>query len=213
MTPSELVSLMESGLSRLGIRFTLSHIDLLTRYIKEIEKWNKKINLVKASGKTLIIKHLFDCLSGLSAFQNTVKKKIILDIGSGAGFPGIPLSVFMPNSLFILAERSGKKAGFLRNCILLPGFKNIKIFEDDFKHLDKKVDIITYRAFSPIEKILDDTVQLLNPGGRIIAFKGRRQKIEDEFSGINPKVFMKEIIKIEVPFLDEERHLVVMELM
>lgn len=211
LTEPALESEIKSGLAELGISFTQTHITRLITYIKEIEKWNTRFNLVKASGRTLIIKHLFDALAGLPVFINTAKRQIILDIGSGAGFPGVPLSVFLPDSRFILSERTRVKAEFLRNIVILLGQKNVEVFDDDFKHLDTKADIITFRAFSRIHKVLDDCVKLLNPGGRVIAYKGRRQKIDEELSGIDNKNITVKIKKVTVPFLDEERHLVILQ--
>jgi len=202
---------LKAGLSALDICFSSSAIELLTTYIEEIEKWNKRYNLVKASGKTLIVKHLFDSLAGLHVFRETAKHGTILDIGSGAGFPGIPLSVFMTDSFFILSERSKKRAGFLHNVRLLLHLDNVEVFDDDYNHLNKNADIITFRAFSEIDKILDNLQKILHPWGKIIAYKGRRQKIQEELAGIDVQNLSIDIHRLNVPFLNEERHLVIMQ--
>ncbi|MBN2533626.1 MAG: 16S rRNA (guanine(527)-N(7))-methyltransferase RsmG [Spirochaetales bacterium] len=201
-----------SGLTELGIAFNSTQITRLLIYIKEIEKWNTRFNMVKASGKILLTKHLFDTLAGFPVFLEAENREIILDIGSGAGFPGIPLSVFLPDSGFILSECSRVKASFLRNIAILLDLKNVEVFENDFKRLNRKADIITFRAFSGLDKILDDCFTLLNPGGSIIAYKGRRQKAEEELCGIDSKKVSVKINRVTVPFLEEERHLVMLKL-
>jgi 16S rRNA (guanine527-N7)-methyltransferase len=209
----ELEILIKKGLARLSIEPSADQVKQYMTYINEVEQWNRRMNLVKATGRTLVIKHLFDSLAGAPFFFRADRRNTICDVGSGAGFPGIPLAIAMPDSNFILSERVGKKAGFLQNALLCTGLKNVEVFGHNFRDIDKKVDIITFRAFSAIVKVLDDMLGLLHPGGCIIAYKGQRLKIDEEVQDIQKRKHKKpiyiEVHKVDVPFLDNERHMVI----
>ena len=205
----------EEGLHRLGL--CQSRISsLLGRYIEEIELFNPAYKLVKVKDRReLIVKHIFDSLAPLETLRGLSNETgKIADIGSGAGLPGIPLAICMDGVEFTLVERMGRRAGFLRDTIAVLGLSNVRVEEAEMEKLwhssKERFNLIVFRAFKPLEaRLLKRLLRLLGPGGILAAYKGRRQRIEEEMSVIQWKQAPWEIIPVEVPFLHEERHLVV----
>ena len=214
---------LEEGLSQLSINDNVI-ADKLYQYIKEIETFNDAYGLVKIENRDeLIIKHILDSLAPVKILTRLLGKcesasnstGRIADMGSGAGLPGIPLAICMPSCSFTLIERMGRRAGFLRNCQAVLGQKNIYIEENDLKEIKSGeiFNIIVFRAFKPLEKnLLRDMQKILSPHGYLAAYKGRRDSLETELSGLTEAVRNKmnwEIIPLDVPFLKEERHLLI----
>jgi 16S rRNA (guanine527-N7)-methyltransferase len=204
---------LRAGLAELAIAPSPEQDRQLTRYILEIELWNDAYGLVGETGETLIVKHILDSLAPLSAVRAALEAQggvslPCADAGSGAGLPGIPLAIFLPGTPFTLIERMGKRCLFLENQIALLGLKNVKIQEREIGKAKGPFNLICFRAFRPLEEpITSELLRLLAPGGCLAAYKGRREAIEVELRGVSPEL-KSEIIPIKVPFLDEERHLV-----
>jgi len=201
---------------------------LLNRYINEIETFNPAYGLVGTNDKNeLIIKHILDSLAPLgiiSRLLNSLRASVSLcepfrikfaDAGSGAGLPGIPLAIAMPENDFTLIERMGRRAGFLMNTKAILSLSNVSIEEKELEKVKDSFNLITFRAFKPFEpKLLKTLFKICAPGGIIAAYKGRREKIEAEMAPLN--AFFSETSHAEweaipytVPFLEEERHLLV----
>ena len=203
-------------------------IMLLTRYIKEIELFNAAYGLVGVSDtKELIIKHILDSLAPLGIIFRLLHESAVIepsaakiaDAGSGAGLPGIPLAISLPQCSFTLIERMGRRAGFLCNtkAALASSLKsgltrdNIIIEEGELeKTSSARFNLITFRAFKPLEpKLLKNLFKACAKDGIIAAYKGRREKIETEMAPLEKFCGKWEAIPCAVPFLDEERHLLV----
>ena len=190
-------------------------IDHLNLYIKEIETFNPAYGLVGASSTDeLVIKHILDSLAPLGIIVRLLgEKKLsgirIADAGSGAGLPGIPLAITLPNCDFSLIERMGRRAGFLMNTKAALSITNINIEEKELEKTSGCFDLITFRAFKPIEpKILKSLFKICAADGIIAAYKGRLDRIKEEMAQL--QVYW-ETIPCIVPFLDEERHLLVIK--
>ncbi|MCL2765105.1 MAG: 16S rRNA (guanine(527)-N(7))-methyltransferase RsmG [Treponema sp.] len=189
-----------------------SVVPLLNRYINEIETFNPAYGLVGTNDRNeLVIKHILDSLAPLGIIYNLLKTKneSIADAGSGAGLPGIPLAIALQKCSFTLIERMGRRAGFLLNTKAVLSLSNINIEEKELEKASGKFDLITFRAFKPLDsKLLKTLFKLCAPAGHIAAYKGRREKIEAE---MKPLQADWQIIPCQVPFLDEERHLLVIK--
>jgi 16S rRNA (guanine527-N7)-methyltransferase len=201
-----LKKLITEGLEKSGIEYTEKQVNLLLLYYNEISLWNRKLGLVNAEGEKLVIHHLLDSLSGV----NLLKKydfNTAADAGSGAGLPGIPLSIFFPDKNFTLIERSGNRCGFLRNCKELFRLDNIEIAESGLENVSDHYDVIIFRAFRDFTEYSDILIDKLTDNGILFAYKGKEKEIRKELkiSGINSF----KIEKVEVPFLNEERHIVI----
>jgi len=188
---------------------------LLERYINEIETFNPAYGLVGTTDKNeLIIKHILDSLAPLGLIKKLLEnKKSIADAGSGAGLPGIPLAIAMFDCNFTLIERMGRRAGFLLNTKAALALSNINIEEKELeKTAGGQFDLITFRAFKPLEpKLFKTLLKVCRPGGIIAAYKGRREKIDAEMQPLGLESRQWEAIPYSVPFLDEERHLLVIK--
>jgi len=213
-------------------------ISLLEKYIKEIEIFNPALKLVGTNDTDeLIIKHIIDSiapagiLSRLLSLQNSIRdsgasaplcenlsNKQIADIGSGAGLPGIPLAIAMHKNNFTLIERMGRRAGFLLNTTAVLALSNITIEERDVEKINSLngFDLITFRAFLPLEpKLLKTLLKICAPNGIIAAYKGRRDKTEADIAQLMNTEYKNkieyEIIPYTVPFLNEERCLLIIK--
>jgi len=205
-------SLLEAGLRQLGIPNEGGLVqEKLKRYIKELELWNKKINLVKASGEELIREHILDSLSAYPFIKKRQPDRV-LDVGSGAGLPGIPLAIAMPEVQFHLAERSAKRVTFLQNAVLAIALGNVHVEHSDVAQIKDTYSMIVMRAFKELDTILSFCLPILKPEGIIAAYKGKKKRVEEELSHID---YIREkyplnisIQEIEVPFMKKDRCLV-----
>ncbi len=226
---------IRSGLIELGLRADPSMAEMLTIYLEELEKWNRHFNLVGAGGRELVVRHLLDSLSGFNFFMSMVASVTgedssggidVLDVGSGAGFPGIPLAIAFGNTKsaygkvrFTLLERSGRRAVFLENVSIRLGLNNVTVVEEDLKRFERPqsgFDIITTRAFSEgrasdMRLLIGRMIRLLNRSGSIILYKGRLSRVASEIAMLTGIFRHIEVYKVRVPFLEAERHLVVMQ--
>ncbi|WP_148257835.1 16S rRNA (guanine(527)-N(7))-methyltransferase RsmG [Leadbettera azotonutricia] len=219
---------LEEGIEALGL--SRDFLPLLYKYLEEIELFNPAYGLVKVKDQDeLVVKHLLDSLAPAGIISKLAEKNrntpkpngtssapLIADAGSGAGLPGIPLAICLPNVQFTLIERMGRRAGFLRDAIAVLGLSNVTVEEAEMEKAEPaRFDIIVFRAFRPLElPILKGLFHLLKPGGVLAAYKGRQQAVEEEMTGaekLMPALAGNwESIPLEVPFLEEERRLVVM---
>jgi 16S rRNA (guanine527-N7)-methyltransferase len=193
---------------------------LLYRYIKEIELFNSAYGLIGTNDTNeLIIKHILDSLAPLGIIIKLLKetraenKAQIADAGSGAGLPGIPLAIALPQCGFTLIERMGRRAGFLFNTKAVLSLPNITVEENELEKTGNgRFDLVTFRAFKPMEtKLIKALFQKCAHGGIIAAYKGRREKIEAEMSPLQKICENWEAIPYITPFLEEERHLLVIK--
>jgi len=191
---------------------------LLTRYIKEIELFNPAYGLVGTNNsEELVVKHILDSLAPVGIISRLLTEAgakdtpRIADAGSGAGLPGIPLAIAMPNCEFTLIERMGRRAGFLCGAKAVLNLSNITVEEGELeKTAAGTFSLITFRAFKPLEpKLLKTLLRVCAEGGVIAAYKGRRKKTEAEAAALGNIRGKWEIIPCAVPFLEEERHLLV----
>jgi len=211
--------LLKEGLAKLGLEKSESRIlPLLESYVEEIELFNPAYGLVKVKDRReLIVKHILDSLAPLNVIRDLSKNSAsfkVADVGSGAGLPGIPLAVCLPNAAFTLVERMGRRAGFLRDALAVLGLPNVTVEETEMEKItltgESGFDLVVFRAFRPLDSaLLKGLFALLKPSGTLAAYKGRRQAIEEEMAGLQKVSW--EVIPLEVPFLAEERHLVLIK--
>jgi 16S rRNA (guanine527-N7)-methyltransferase len=215
--------LLCEGLKQLG--FTEERHATLTRimekYLDEWELFNKTLKLTaETARKDIIVKHIFDSLSAYAHIQNlpvlhgdsSRAEPIVADIGSGGGFPGIPLAACMPDVRFVLIERMQKKCAFLENCAALLGLSNVTVENTPVEQVQKRrFDVCVFRSFHPLDAALFKTLsECVVPGGFLAAYKGRREKIDEEMRALGAMSYS--VKKLTVPFLeDHERHVVIME--
>ncbi|MFP4382662.1 MAG: 16S rRNA (guanine(527)-N(7))-methyltransferase RsmG [Spirochaetia bacterium] len=201
-------SILEEGLQRLQIDYTEGQFEQCLAHCAEVERWNRRYALVNASGDDLIIRHLLDSLAGLKKIRS-LGGNTLGDIGSGGGFPGIPLSIFLPETAVYLLDRSERKCLFLKNVVLGLGIQNAKILQADYTRWNGCFDTITYRALGSVSgKMISRLRKIMCPGGNVCAYKGKRETAVKEMNECRDFVPKYDILQLEVPFLNEERHLI-----
>jgi 16S rRNA (guanine527-N7)-methyltransferase len=220
-------AILAKGLGLLNFTGPDKALLMLCSYIEEIELFNPAYGLVKVRDRReLVIKHILDSLAPLGIIRGLLeatagsgrapmKLPAIADAGSGAGLPGIPLAICLPETRFTLIERMGRRVGFLRNCVAVLGLSNVTAEETETeKAAPGRFDIIVFRAFRPLEApVLKGLYKLLIPGGVLAAYKGRAVAVREEMAAVE-KVMPElrgrwEALPLDVPFLEEERRLVV----
>jgi len=193
--------LLIEGAGNLSIYLTTEQISLFYKYFQELLIWNEKINLVKRkNGKEIIIK---DFLDSLICHKRIWEGASLLDLGSGAGFPGVPLKIIKPSLQVILYEASLKKVHFLQNLIRILGIKNLQVQwvgkeKEKDKNLLKKFDFVISRAFGSLLKFCQCGLPLVKKGGILIAMKGK--KGEEELKSTLPEL---NNLGIDVSFVDQ----------
>jgi len=204
---------LENGLNLLGIELGGHRIDRLRRFVAELELWNPKYGLL-AGIEDVISRHVLDSLAALKHIEK-FEPENLADIGSGAGFPGIPLAICLEDVSFALVERSGKRAGFLRVAALILGLKNVSIVEMPMERLSgrQRFDLLTLRGFSPIDSELLKALRgLLAPGGRIVVYKGREEPVRKELASLRGRLAaLSELRRLDIPGLNEQRRLLTIQ--
>ena len=195
-------ALLENGIKSLSIG-TENIYDKLLIYIDLLIKWNKTYNLTSLTSKRdIILLHLLDCL----AVANSVKGQKILDVGSGAGLPGLIIAMLNPSSSIELVDKVEKKTAFIKQAKFEMQLKNVEVVNLRVEDLKKPFfyDAIISRAFSDINSFVNLTKHLIKIDGSWFAMKSRKVIFED-LNDIGKKY---EIFPVNVPFLDAERYLV-----
>jgi 16S rRNA (guanine527-N7)-methyltransferase len=196
---------------------------ILEKYIREIELFNGIYSLVSYSSRSeLIVKHILDSLAPLpfllkALLQNGAGSKafLIADLGSGAGLPGIPLAAALPGCQLTLIEQMERRAVFLENALAILNLSNTAVLQTSCENTasirsahNAGYAMAVCRAFHPFDpKLYKSIKRLLAPCGIIALYKGRKSLFEKELNAV-PDV-CAEILPCHVPFLDEERHLLI----
>lgn len=217
---TELEELLVQGLEEIGLTPGLL-LEPLRRYFEEILQWNPRLGLVKATERELIVKHFLDSAAAYPVFADVLaaprelgrEEVDVGDLGSGVGLPGIMLALmFRERAGFRvhLVEKQERRCSFLRRILPALGLDTLVcIHRQRAETLELTFDIVTSRAFSklsPAQRELQSS--LLKPGGKIVAYKGRLETVLEELGGGVPAG--GSIIPLRVPFLDAQRHLVVL---
>ena len=198
--------IIEAGLVELSIDYDESQVEHLLTFIQLIEKWNKAYNLTSVRNRHDMARlHILDSLAILPFIEG----KQIADIGTGAGIPGIPLAIFLPEANFTLLDSNSKKTRFVQQVILELKLKNVKVVHSRVENLksDSPFSSVIMRAFSNLPDIVTLTQHLINDQGVLLAMKG--QKPEDELLKLKLKLKQPySVIDIKVPDVQAERCLI-----
>ncbi|MGD1818872.1 MAG: 16S rRNA (guanine(527)-N(7))-methyltransferase RsmG [Pleomorphochaeta sp.] len=205
-------NLLKSCLDQLNIEMSQNQIDKMLRYVSEIELFNKAYKLVGAQGEDIITKHIMDSLSAVKEIEKLIDNdSIICDVGSGAGLPGIPLAIYFENNKFSLIERMSRRVSFLKNAVIALKINDrVEIVAKDLKEVDKKFDLVTFRAFHPLFDIVDDIDKITKPTSTICAYKAKRDTLDAEITILEKDCKSKwnyKFVDLGIPFIDAPRML------
>jgi 16S rRNA (guanine527-N7)-methyltransferase len=199
------------GLSALGIPYTEAQGERLLRYLEELERWNAAYNLTAIRDRRgMILRHLLDSaaiLPPLSAALHAPGASL-LDVGSGPGLPGLVLAILCPELPVTVLDSNGKKARFLRHAVRALALPKVTVAESRVEdwQAPQPYTLITSRAFSTLAAFFELTAPLLAPGGQWAAMKGKLA--DQERADCPASVHIREIVRLQVPGLQEDRHLV-----
>ena len=191
----------------LGLALAAAQVATLERYLDLLEKWNRVYNLTAIRERDrMVTHHLLDSLAVLPH----VRGPRVLDVGSGAGLPGIPIAIASPSLDVTLLESSHKKSAFLTQAIAELQLANVRVVTERVEswHPEARFDTIVSRAFAELGEFALLAGRLLAPQGVLAAMKGVHPFEEIERL---PRTYgVQEVVRLRVPGLDAERHLVLM---
>ncbi|SEA36309.1 16S rRNA m(7)G-527 methyltransferase [Desulfuromusa kysingii] len=212
-----MINYLAEGLSALKIKLTDHVLQKEIEFIDEMLRWNKRINLTSITDrKEAIEKHLIDSLMLLKYLGDT---EIVLDMGSGGGFPGIPLAIAEPKIKFVSIDSVGKKINFQKHIKRKMGLANLSIYHSRVEELTQQgfgetnYPLIMSRAFSSLQMTIDYALPLLTTGGRVLAMKGPEGESELENLGslLKKHHFMEpEVSNYTLPYSQAERSIIVL---
>lgn len=214
MTDTELLEILKKGSLELGVDLTEAQAAAFLRYLRELQAWNRKINLTTITDdKDIVIRHFLDSLTPVRLLSGV---ESLLDIGSGGGFPGLPLKIALPSLKVTLMDSVEKKVHFTRHMIRTLGLKDIDAISgrvespDVIYSLSGTFDCVTSRAFAELEAFVSLATPYVRPGGMLLALKGPALETEMKAMGTVRGLSTPEVHHIEVPFSGRTTSLVVM---
>ena len=193
---------LEKGMQILGFENIPLIISKLLIYKELLIKWNNSFNLTSVKNTEVVTHHFLDCLAVIPF----IKSSKLLDVGTGAGLPGIVIAIVNPDIKVSLIDKVGKKITFIKRIIAELEIKNIETYHDRVELLtsEEKYDGIISRAFSNMEVFIKSTKHLIKSQGVWYGMKSKKI-LDDEMININDPWTLE---KLDVPFLQAERYLV-----
>lgn len=198
----KLKGLLRDGASQLGLELTQKAVDDFLIYLRELKAWNRKMNLTSIDDdRGIVIRHFLDSFTAHALFKGAER---LLDMGAGAGFPGIPLKILMPCLDVVLIDSVEKKVHFMRHVIRALGLKGIEAMSGRVEDpsMIKRIppfDIVISRAFTELKNFIPLALPYLKAGGKIVAVKGPAYKEELKEAGLKG-VIGPEVFEVAVPY-------------
>jgi len=201
--------LLRAGIEEIGFEYSEKQIDAFITYLEELKKWNRAYNLTGLkTDRDIIIKHFLDSL--LFARALPTEALTLADIGSGAGFPGIPIKIICPDIKVFLIEPTQKKAVFLQHICGKLQLKNVEIMDNRIEEVKGlQVDVAATRALFSIREFITKTKDILSKKGILILSKG--PGLEKELEGLDQNNIS--ISDFKLPFENIIRHMVVVRVL
>ncbi len=200
-----LAQAIAQGIPPLALSVPDHALDRLAAYIALLARWNRTYNLTAVrSPDEMVIRHILDSLAILPWVQGPQ----VLDVGSGAGLPGIPLAVVRPDIAFHLLDSNGKRTRFLQQAVAELELGNVHVLccrLENYHPVIRFASIVA-RAFAPLAVLLAGAGRLCAPHGRVLVMKGAYPG--DELQAIPAGYRLVDVYRLRVPGLDAERHLV-----
>lgn len=198
-------------------QITSKQLDQFEQYRQLLETWNKSINLMsRADGLDIYEKHFIDSL--LFPLEENRQRGSLIDLGTGAGFPGIPLKIIYPELTLYLLEPTAKRANFLERVINTLGLTKSNVINERAENYvtfsREMFDVLTARAVAPLNMLLELGAPLVKPGGLLLAYKGSAADQEAIDASFAAKVLSLQLVKHHITVLPNvlhQRHLLVYE--
>lgn len=195
---------LEYGLKKIGLHASAAQQQKLVQFLLLFEKWNKAYNLSAIRNREdMVSRHLLDSLVVLPHLHG----ERFIDVGTGGGLPGIPLSIMLPEKHFTLLDANGKKTRFLFQVKTELGLTNVQVENRRVENFmpEPRYHGVISRAFASLKDMVQGCQQMLEPDGRFWALKGLYPT--DELSDLSKTYKVEACHRLEVPGCDGERHL------
>lgn len=200
---------LRAGLRDLGLDLAELQVRQLLDYSALIRKWNRVYNLTALrSPEEMLTHHLLDSLAAVAPLRRHTDGKAarVLDVGSGAGLPGVVLAIAIPELQVDCVDTVAKKAAFLQQCAVSLSLRNLRGLHARVEQLRTPYEVVTSRAFASLADFVSLSGSALAEGGVWMAMKGRHPV--DEVAELPPGVVVFHVEQLHVPGLDAERCLV-----
>ena len=197
---------LELGLDELGVPYCAEQIKKLLTFLNMLDRWNKAFNLTAIRNPIDMLRlHLLDSAAMHSLIQSVDS---VIDVGSGAGLPGIPLAILNPDKHFTLLDSNGKKTRFIFQVASELALTNVKEVNSRVEAYQPQIpfDMVITRAFSSLPKMLRQCNHLVANEGSFLAMKGKKPDLE--LSQIEKAYKVIDLSRIVVPKIEGERHVV-----
>jgi 16S rRNA (guanine527-N7)-methyltransferase len=217
---------LKSGAQSLGLTLTDQQLATFQVYYQELVGWNKKFNLTAITEYDQVqVRHFVDSLSCLQAVQRPRcdpdgRPLRCIDVGSGAGFPGLPLKIYCTRLRMVLLEATAKKVSFLEHVVSHLGLEDVQPLwgraeevAHDPEHRES-YDLVLARAVAELPVLAEYMLPLCRPGGRVVAQKGRSAQEETQTAAHAISLLggrLRKVVPVELQGLAESRHLVVID--
>ena len=200
--------------SQMGVELTPTQLDQLQRYLALVQKWNKVYNLTALRDPAdMLTHHLFDSLSAIAPLQRQLAQMGVplaqarlLDVGSGAGLPGVVMAICCPGLSVACVDTVGKKAAFVQQVALELRLPNLRGVHARVESLTEQFDVVSSRAFASLVDFTTWSRAALAPHGVWLAMKGKHPA--DEIAALPTDVAVFHVEQLHVPALDAERCIV-----
>ena len=194
-------------LTQANISLTDQQKQQLVDFVKLVDKWNKAYNLTSVRNPDeMLVKHIMDSL----VVSQHLQGQRFIDVGTGPGLPGIPLAIANPDKQFVLLDSLGKRITFIKNAIRELKLTNVTpVLSRVEEYQEQQFDGVLSRAFASLSDMVNWCHHLPNTSGCFYALKGQYQ--QEELAEVNQPVELIDVIKLSVPELIGERHLVVLK--
>ncbi len=208
---------LREGLLRLDLDSSDKTVSTLLDFLAELALWNRRYSLIRGTPEDLVLRHVLDSVAPIATIRRELEAAswghsvpALLDLGTGAGFPGVPLCVAGGLRVTLL-DRSERATTFLRAAIARLRLECCPVVTGDATAVDDRFPLVVTRALSPGgEEGLRRAARLLDPGGRVVVYAGTRESAE-AWAAAAGGLFASALIEsVAVPFLDAPRHVVVL---
>jgi 16S rRNA (guanine527-N7)-methyltransferase len=213
--------LLHDGVQQFNLSLSKSQLSAFDRYSQELIAWNERVNLTSiVEPEEIVTKHFLDSLSVYQVLQTLPPNLSLIDVGSGAGFPGLPLKIALPRLRLTLLESTGKKTAFLQHIIQVLDLAGVTVLTARAEEAGRqrgqreRYDVAVARAVAPLPVLAEYTLPLVKVGGLVVVQKGQHpaEEIKEAANALGilgGKV--SQILAVGVPGLAAERHLVVIQ--
>ena len=212
--------LSQQARALIGLQLNRAQLAALDTYERELLSWNARFNLTAIDDpKKIRTKHFLDSLTCLLAMRNAPMERVI-DIGTGAGFPGIPLKIICPNMRLTLVESVGKKAAFCQHIVEILRLRDVEVLPERAEAVGlstahrESYDWALARAVATMSTLMEYLLPLVHVGGRALAMKGEGGPAEAQAAEGAMRLLgghLQQLLPVTLPGVEDQRYLIIME--